>query len=277
MNLLDRSRYWQCSNHDYHADLTHDSHSSLDLFMRSVEQYAARRVFNTVQPPPPTEQMEFGSLFHSICLEHDKFDEEYILQEKFDRRTKKGKIGWADFLERAYGKKIVEPEDVERAYAMRDGVDRNAYSSALIFDNGISEVSMQCVDQETGLPLKIRIDRLSATGEMGDLKSTNDVSPSEWSKTVYKYGYHRQAAMYLDCARQYGIEGPFTFIAVSKEPPHEAVPYRLDENAVAMGRAENGIILRELKERWETGDWHGRWSSGVQVVGLPRYAYSVGR
>ena len=50
-NLLDRARYWECTNAEYHANDTHDSHSSLDLFMHSIEQYAARRMFRTARSP----------------------------------------------------------------------------------------------------------------------------------------------------------------------------------------------------------------------------------
>src|SRR5579864_8900893 len=163
-NLLDRSRYWNCTNAEYHGDLTHDSHSSLDLFMHSIEQYAARRVFRTVPNPPPTIPMVIGSLFHTTVLEPEQLAAEYAEREKNDRRTKAGKIAAADFEERASGKTIVEPEQIELAWAMRDGIFRNNYAAELLRAPGLSEVSMQCVNQDTGLPLKIRVDRLTQTG-----------------------------------------------------------------------------------------------------------------
>ncbi len=276
-NLLDRSRYWNCTNAEYHADMTRDSHSSLDLFMHSIEQYAARRVFFTAPNPAPIPAMLFGSLFHTTVLEPEVLEKEYVLEEKHDRRTKVGKVGAADFLERSEGKTIISADDADKAWAMRTGIGRNPAAAKLVFSSGISEVSMQCEDEETKLPLKVRIDRLTDNGSLVDLKSTEDVSPTAWSKTVYNFGYHRQAAMYLDCAKQYGIPGPFIFIAVSKTPPHEAVCYQLEAQAVGMGRAENTSILRELKDCKETNLWHGRWSGSINSVGLPRYAYSVGR
>jgi len=276
-NLLDRSRYWECTNAEYHADVTHNSHSSLDLFMHSIEQYAARRVFFTIPAPAPTPAMLFGSLFHTTTLEPESLDTDYVVAEKHDRRTKKGKIGHADFVERSAGKTIVDAADASKAWAMRSGIGRNAVAAQLVSGPGISEVSMRCQDQDTGLLLKIRIDRLTANGILVDLKSTEDVSPNAWSKTVYNFGYHRQAAMYLDCAKVYGIPGPFIFVAVSKTPPHEAVCYQLDAGAIGMGRAENNTIMRELKTCLCTEKWQGRWSGAINSVGLPRYAYSVGR
>jgi exodeoxyribonuclease VIII len=277
INFLDRSRYWECTNAEYHADVTHNSHSSLDLFMHSIEQYAARRVFFTAPNPAPTPAMLFGSLFHTAVLEPESLEKEYVLEEKHDRRTKVGKAGAADFIERSEGKIITSADDMDKAWAMRHGICRNSAAASLVFSPGISEVSMKCLDEETELPLKIRIDRLTENGTLVDLKSTDDVSPTAWSKTVYNFGYHRQAAMYLDCAKQYGIPGPFIFIAVSKTPPHEAVCYQLDAQAVGLGRAENHSIMSELRCCLEHNNWMGRWSNQVNSVGLPRYAYSVGR
>ncbi len=277
INFLDRSRYWECTNAEYHADITHNSHSSLDLFMHSIEQYAARRVFGTIPSPAPIPAMLFGSLFHTTALEPESLDREYVLEEKHDRRTKKGKIGYADFVERSAGKIVASREDMDKAWKMREGIGRNAVAAQLVSGPGISEVSMKCLDEETELPLKIRIDRLTENGLLVDLKSTEDVSPTAWSKTVYNFGYHRQAAMYLDCAKQYGIPGPFVFIAVSKTPPHEAVCYQLDASAIGLGRAENDSIKRELRKCVELDRWDGRWSGTINSVGLPRYAYSIGR
>ena len=217
--------------------------------------------------------MIFGSLFHTTVLEVESLEREYSLEEKHDKRTKKGKIGYADFAERSEGKTIVSQVDMDKAWEMRVGIGRNPTAAQLVFGPGISEVSMQCCCQETGLPLKIRTDRLTESGKLVDLKSTEDVSPSAWSRTVYTFGYHRQAAMYLDCAKQYDIPGPFIFVAVSKSPPHEAVCYQLDEQALSLGRSENELILRELCEApyhralaWTLVRWHSmRWLATLCV------------
>ncbi len=276
-NLLDRSRYWQCTNEEYHADTTHDSHSSLDLFRTSVAQYAARRILKSCSAPAPSDAMLFGSLFHTVVLEPDSLLTEYVVEEKNDRRTTAGKIAAAQFETLHAGKKLVSQFDMNRAWNMRKGIMANGMAAELIMSQGLSEVSFKVLDCKYNIPLKVRIDRLTKDGVIADLKSTEDVSPAAWSKTVHNFGYYRQAAMYLEAAAQLGIRGPFIFIAVSKTPPHESVCYQLDDAAIALGHAENDKIKKDLAKCRETGIWLSRYSNIVNKVGLPRYAYSVGR
>ena len=39
-----------------------------------------------------------GRVQHTVFLEHHKFDEEFIIMPKFDRRTKAGKAEYEDFM-----------------------------------------------------------------------------------------------------------------------------------------------------------------------------------
>lgn len=62
----------------YHADLTHDSHSSLTLFRESIERYAAVRVFRTMPPKAPTPAMILGTALHTYALEPDEYERRFI-------------------------------------------------------------------------------------------------------------------------------------------------------------------------------------------------------
>lgn len=265
---------WECTNEQYHSDTTHDSHSSLDMFHASVEQYAALRVFKTIARPAPTEPMVFGSLFHTVVLEPERIGLEYAIERHFDRRTKQGKIDSAQFAEENSGKKIVTQQDIDQANAMTAGIIRNPVARLLLLDeDGQVEGSYKWVDAATGCKLKMRVDLLIANGgSIVDLKSTKNPSPAEWMKAVDNFGYHRQAAMYLEGAKACGMEiDQFIFLAVSKEPPHECVAYELDERAIYTGREENKRIMQDLAARRASNDWSGRWSGKVQTVSLPTW------
>ncbi len=267
------AQFWNCTNAEYHGSLTEDSHSSLDLFYESVEQYAAKRVFRTCPYPPPTPEMEFGTLFHTTVLEPELLDEEYIEYEKFDKRTKDGKEGFADFCRRAGKRTVATREDLDMARAMFEGVMRNPEARALIEAPGKCECSIKCVDPESGVPIKIRTDKLNDNGVIADLKTTQHVKPDSWSKTTHNFGYYRQAALYLDVVKMLGCDGPMHFIAVSKQPPHECVVYHLGFNSLNLGRSENKGILFELAYRRREKLWTGRYSGRSNEIDVPHYAF----
>lgn len=275
--MIDKRNLWVCTNREYHSSFSEDSHSSLDLFHKSIEQYAAIRVFKLIKPPAPTDAMKFGTLFHTLVLEPENFDKEYVINEKHDGRTKIGKVCKIDFLERAAGREVVEQSDVDMVLAMKDGIERNQPARWLLSQYGEPEVSFRCKDKDTGCNLKVRMDYLSSCGDgftIVDLKTTDDVSPKAWSRTAHNFGYHRQAAMYLDCCKEHGIPADrFVFLACSKTPPHECVAYQPDIHSIQLGRTENSHIMAELSRRRSLNDWSGRWSGEVNTFELPAYAF----
>ena len=267
------AQFWNCTNAEYHGSLTEDSHSSVDLFIDSVEEYAAKRVFRTCPYPPPTPEMEFGTLFHTTILEPHLLDEEYIEAEKFDKRTTDGKQGFADFCARAGKRKAVTGADLAMAKDMFEGVMRNKEARRIIEADGKCECSIKSIDPDSGVPLKVRTDRLNNNGEIGDLKTTQHVNPESWAKTTHNFGYHRQAALYLDVLKELGVSGPMHFIAVSKTPPHECVVYHLGFNTLNLGRSQNKAALFELSYRRREKLWTGRYSGSSHEIEVPHYAF----
>ena len=257
---------------DYHADLTRDSHSSLQLFRASVERYAAIRIHKTMLPDASKPAMVFGSAFHCLLLEPEKFTEQYILEPKFDKRTTIGKEAHAAWLQEHGSKEVLSVEAWAMLPAMVAGVMRNRYARSAIEGSGSIEEPVEWTDDVSGLRLKCKPDIRLANGLIIDVKTTNDIDPEAWSRTVATFGYHRQAALYLDgCWQVHQADGPFVHIAVSKEPPHECAVYEVGSESLAIGRSENADTLAELMMRRDSGDWSGRWSADVTTVNLPTW------
>lgn len=273
--MIDTGILWLCSADEYHASLSEDSHSSLQTFRVSVERYAAERVYRTLEREPPTPAMQLGSLLHCMVLEPESLESRYVVRpDGIDRRTKAGKEQWERFEATANGKTIVTADDINLASAMRDGIMRNPHARAALEADGISEASLRWQCQETGCPLKCRLDRLHHSGLVVDVKTTDDVSPDGWSRTLHKFSYHCQAALYTEGIHQaFGESVPFLFISVSKRPPHETCCYLLRTNALECGRQQNLRTLQELAGRRARNDWTGRWSDKIHEVDIPIYAY----
>jgi hypothetical protein len=92
-----------------------------------------------------------------------------------------------------------------------------------------------------------------------DLKSTQDPSEYEWSWSAGKFGYHRQAAFYIDMMElRYGERFDFLFGAVRSKPPYDSHVYRLGSKSTSEGQEEYMRLIEQYAERKQTGDWKVR-------------------
>lgn len=253
---------------DYHADTAHDSHSSLQLFRASIEAYAAVRVHKTMPPRVPTPAMVLGSALHCRVLEEDEFAKRYIVAPGgLDRRKKDDKKAWEEFCQLAEGKTVITAEDADAIEGMYQGIMRNTFARRVIESDGEIEKAFYWADSMTGTPLKCKTDKICRSGIVADIKTTQDIRPDSWSKTVAAFNYHCQGSIYL----QGTGAGPYLWIAVSKEPPYEAAVYALGAQSREIGDEENHETLIELSDRREANDWSGRWSTDLVEVDLPAW------
>lgn len=228
----------------YHARILGlASKHALDLVLKAP---AAYRAWIDGHDEPPTPAMQFGKDFHAACLEPRKY--------KPATSTKKGR------------------EDAETIAAMVKAVFAHPVASSLL-QRGRAEVTARWCDPGTGIECKARADLYCPElRTIVDLKSTGDASAEEFSKSVARFGYHAQAAMYLD---GFSLVGPrcdtFAFIAVEKSPPHLVAVYVLDEAALLMGARRIARGLETLKRCLETDEWPG-FPANVQTIALPRWA-----
>jgi hypothetical protein len=65
----------------------------------------------------------------------------------------------------------------------------------------------------------------------------------------------------------------FFFIAVEKEAPFNCEIYELDEESIAIGRAEYLADIETYKKCLKTENWHGYTEeAAIHVIGLPAWA-----
>ena len=76
----------QMSAEDYRND---EAFSRSQLF--KLSKSPAHFKYALENPEVETPALAFGTAFHAYVLEKDKFDSEYIVAPKLDRRTKEGK------------------------------------------------------------------------------------------------------------------------------------------------------------------------------------------
>jgi hypothetical protein len=142
--------------------------------------------------------MRLGSLAHCAVLEPDELSKRYAIAP--DRRSNAGKAAAAELA--AAGIEAVTESDMALALSMADAVRQHPYAAALLAD-GKAEQSFWWDDKATGQRCKCRPDWYQGT-TIVDLKTCQDASANAFARACATFGYHTQAAHYLNGAARCG-------------------------------------------------------------------------
>lgn len=245
------------------------SNSSLTHLMRSPAHMAAYR-FEYKE----TAAQVFGRAVHAAVLEPERFDTDYIkIPGDLNRRTKEGRE-WRDELLTTH--EIMTAEDFDKCIRIREAVHASEKSRNLIAGAGDAELSLVWKDSKTGVKCKARWDRHTPDmdgGAIVDLKTTGDASIRSFERSIYQYGYHRQAAMYLMCAKALDLPVEhYCIIAVEKDPPYGVQPYRITEGTVEAGEDLIRALLKKYSACMKAKEFPG-YPDKVRDITVPDYAW----
>jgi len=251
---------------DYHK-VEALSASGAKLLLRSPAHYIAAKT----APKEPTAAMRLGTLTHALILEPEKFDAEFAVMPKFDRRTTIGKKAAEEFEQDHVGKTIVDELAYEKARAIAASTRRHPLVAQGL-TNGHAEVSLFW-DQH-GVPCKARCDYMTGSAIL-DVKTCSDASPEGFARQIANFQYHLQAAHYAAGFREVvGWElDRFIFIAVESDAPHAVGVYSLDARSLQSGRllmeraaAAYHVALKQAQ------DAPAFYSDMLVEIGVPTWA-----
>jgi len=266
------------SEAEYHGKWEACSNSLLHHMRRSAShcRWAMQQGYDT------TESKEFGSALHLAILQPERFDAETLEGETKGRNTKKNEV----LAAANPGKIILGPDGKDEVLQLADRVMKRRAVRQLIESPGDAELSMvwdhvhdpDIWTDDDGEPLpavrcKGRVDKVADDFDaMVDLKTTLDASPEAFAKSVYEWGYYRQAPMYLWGAAALNRSfDHFVFIAIEKVPPFEVALYRINDDLVEIGDQERQKFLAKYAECMATGFWPG-YSNKVEPISVPAWA-----
>lgn len=255
------------SNAEYHAHPS-VSKSGLDQVRRSPLHYWNRYLNPDRIIEPPTPAMVLGSALHTRVLEPHLFDDEYIVApDGIDRRTKEGKLRWADFENDAGGKTVLKGEDVAAILSMADAIHHHPAARMLLRLPGKAEQSYFWKHEGSGVDCKVRPDWHSDDKRLiVDVKTTEDASPRGFQRSLWKYRYHVQAGFY---SQGLGAE-QFIFIAVEKKPPFAVAVYAAAQNVLDRGLNEAEKDLQLIATCRAENRWPG-YGDDIQPLALPEW------
>ncbi len=224
-----------------------------------------------------SEEQVFGTALHCAMLEANQFDRRYFSMPKVDGRTKEGKAAKEAALVVAKGK-ILMPETGKLSLEWVQGCLRSLLADPdvkTLFARGMkAEACLVWEDKQTGIMCKALTDAVvgGPLPTLGDLKTDGgDVSSDAFSNTIFKWGYHTQAAFYCDGYETITGKTPnFVIVPVESKPPHHCAFYQIDGPTIALGRLTYRSILPVWAKAKATGEYPGL-PQGVREIGVPSF------
>lgn len=263
------------SNDDYHTGPGISS-SRIKSYLSKVP--AAIHYELTHPNPNQPEFFKIGTAFHVAMLETPDFENQIAVSPAFDRRTKKGKADYMEFMYENAHKTVIDEIALEQVLGMAESV-RNHPKAAALLESSLNEQSIYW-EHESGELLKCRPDALSrAYPLIVDLKTCTDASESGMLKAVDKFKYNLSAAMYLQGVNQcseilqhVGIEQyqGFVLICVEREPPYCCAVYEIDPSYLDLGLVQMEIGIKRIIEAREN-DYPG-YPTAIRVLSPPPWA-----
>ena len=243
---------------DYHAD-PRASQSRYKAFLATTENKARHALEKVEDDDEKITSKHLGSCVHALILEDRKI---YIRAIEGDGRTKAVKDARAAQAIEHPDKLLLTPKQADAVEGMVDGIWRNKGARKIIEATADRELTIFTATE------KARIDLLPPIGPWDIKTSRSDVDQYTFAKTVEDWGYHIQAAHYLEMLAQAGmLFDDFGIIAVESAAPYDCAVYYVSHEAIAIGRRE----LFELKQIYEhcrsTGIYRG-YSDEPLRIGL---------
>ena len=267
MGLIMETGIFDISIEDYHSS-EGISKSGLSLIKRSPYHYYSKYLAPDREVKEPTPALAFGNALHTMILEPDTFGDRYYVMPKADGRTKEGKAIKIKAYEEAENKIIITQEDMALLWKMTNAANRNPEANELL-SKCQYEKSIYWQDKVTQAICKVRPD---AWGKnlIVDLKTTNDASQNAFSRDVFTYNYHVQAAMIREGIFQTIGQDitNFVYVAIEKDPPYAIGIFILHEDVLNYGHKVFKENLQIYKSCLDKNEWPGY---APTVINLPSY------
>lgn len=213
------------------------------------------------------DKFKIGRAVHMLSLEPEKFEANFFcMTNPVKLNTNEGKEEYRKAQFMAAGREILRAGEWEYSVAMAESVKKHS-----IWKHFLDSKIEHSIFWEGGIfetPLKARPDIFSDKYVI-DLKTTDSIDG--FNRSVYNYGYHRQAAMQVDALKMLdGKDRHFAFFVVEKKAPYLTSIFTLDAPALDFGRTQYLEAASIYSECMQTGKWPG-YVEEAQIISLPNW------
>lgn len=205
----------------------------------------------------PTDDMILGSALHTAFLEPEQFGDRVAL---WDGPRRVGAV-WEQFCADNADKAILTEGMFERCKVMVEALRSHPKVAEWLHRTEAVEVS--CVGEIEGVPFKGRVDALTED-PIWDLKKTGSTDDRSLATTIYTFGYHIQAYIYMRLFKR----ERFCLAFVEDTPYHDVRVVELSQAWLKVGEQEALELIGRYKACLRTGHWPGR-SEEIDVLEPP--------
>lgn len=176
-------------------------------------------------------------------------------------------------------------DEAERVAGMKAALEAHDFARSRLWEwpDAVSEQAIVW-RHPSGVLIRVLVDRLvpyeTESGQAAwyviDLKTALDHRWPSWRKSIRKFGYHWQAAIYRDAVQALHPKDNVTFVhaVVRNTFPHRAACYEVGTGVLSAGRRQYESALRELALRRESNDWRDDCDGDCQVIDeMPELEY----
>lgn len=225
------------------------SASSLKQFAKSPKHY----VQYLEKPFEKTDALILGSAIDCKVLTPENFEKEFLIYQKFSRRSNADKERWATMVMEAKDQKrtLITEEMMITVDRCQEALMDHDQARELIEHRTKTQIRLSWRDRKNKIPLIGYADFESKawdTDFVVDLKTTKSADPNDFVRDALKFGYHIQCAAYLDAYKKTQYRFPtFVFLAVETSEPFNVSINICDERYVEKALAEYHGILRAFR------------------------------
>lgn len=267
----------------YHG-IPEQEYFSWDCFSKSMipaTMRSAKHLKHYLSEGKQSDAMALGSLVDAMLLEPEALDKYGVLSETYINKKGEEKPWIGNSTEckkelaaiKMAGLIPIKKKYVDEARLVEQEVILNDKARKIIQDSK-KQVAMVWIDEDTGVLCKGRIDCLLSESIV-DLKTTNNASALSFSRDIYNFGYHQQAAMYTDgyAALNKGKLMSFQFIAVENVEPYCVSLYEIGVGSIEKGREQYKKALDIYVEYLKNDpDFTKGYPDDIKLIEIPSWA-----
>jgi hypothetical protein len=232
----------------------------------------------TTHPEPPKKHFDLGTAAHHLVL---GIGARPVELDFMDMRSNAAKDAAYDI--RAAGDIPLLPDQMATVQDMAAAIHDHPAATAL-FAPGTGQPERALFWRQDGIWRRALLDWLSGQrlkdGRLiiPDYKTAKSAQPREFMRSVISYGYHQQAAWYMDAVRGAGVldkdedrDPAFLFVVQEKTPPFVVSVIELPPEAIMWGRELNAEAVKIYRECRKSGRWPG-YSDAIEMPSFPAWA-----
>ena len=158
----------------------------------------------------------------------------------------------------AEGKRVVTADDYEKIKRFMESI-KSYEESKYLLEEGWAEVAFFWVDEETGLPCKIKVDWLSSDIVPIDYKTMDKVGEWDVKRQIRNMSYDVGVGQYCEGLSVYLGEDVdrYMFLCLAKQWPNCAAMYALPPDYIEAQRDQWRMLMGKVRRCMDRNEWPG--------------------